>query len=145
MPIDTAEGPRLELAYVSKDGEEGYLRTVTTKAVYTLTNDNELKIEMQATTDKTTLVNMAHHSYVLSGHNSGTPRSRADASRRPAHAGARRWFPTVEPSGQGHTFRLHECESDRQGTHASGRFTDRLRPQLRRQWRPESVPSGGPA
>ncbi len=71
--VDTAEGPSLELTYVSKDGEEGYPGTVTAKTVYTLTNDNALKVEMQATTDKTTLVNMAHHSYWnLGGHNSGT-------------------------------------------------------------------------
>src|SRR4030095_9725681 len=54
MPSDTGEGPRLELTYVSKDGEEGYPGTVTAKTVYTLTNDNELKVDMQATTDKTT-------------------------------------------------------------------------------------------
>ena len=72
-PTDTAEGPALELTYVSKDGEEGYRGTVTAKTVYTLTNDDELKVEMQATTDKTTLVNMAHHSYWnLGGYNSGT-------------------------------------------------------------------------
>jgi aldose 1-epimerase len=72
-PVDTAEGPALELTYVSRDGEEGYPGTVTAKTVYTLTNNNELKVEMQATTDKPTLVNMAHHSYWnLGGHNSGT-------------------------------------------------------------------------
>jgi aldose 1-epimerase len=72
-PVDTEEGPALELTYVSKDGEEGYPGTVTAKTVYTLTNDNELKVEMQATTDTTTLVNMAHHSYWnLGGYNSGT-------------------------------------------------------------------------
>jgi aldose 1-epimerase len=72
-PMETAQGPALELTYVSKDGEEGYPGTVTAKTVYTLTNDNELKVEMQATTDKTTLVNMAHHSYWnLGGYNSGT-------------------------------------------------------------------------
>ena len=71
--VDTADGPSLELTYVSKDGEEGYPGTVSAKTVYTLTNDNELKVEMQATTDKTTLVNMAHHSYWnLGGYNSGT-------------------------------------------------------------------------
>jgi len=70
---DTAAGPSLELTYVSKDGEEGYPGTVSAKTIYTLTNDNELRVEMQATTDKTTLVNMAHHSYWnLGGHNSGT-------------------------------------------------------------------------
>lgn len=72
-PVDTAEGPSLELTYVSKDGEQGYPGTVTAKTVYTLTHDNELKVAMQATTDKTTLINMAHHSYWnLGGHNSGT-------------------------------------------------------------------------
>jgi aldose 1-epimerase len=72
-PTDTTEGPALELTYISKDGEAGYPGTVTARTVYTLTNDNELKIEMQATTEKTTLVNMAHHSYWnLGGHNSGT-------------------------------------------------------------------------
>jgi aldose 1-epimerase len=73
MPVDTADGPSLELTYVSRDGEEGYPGTVTAKTVYTLTNKNELRVEMQATTDKTTLVNMAHHSYWnLAGHSSGT-------------------------------------------------------------------------
>lgn len=70
---DTAEGPSIELTYVSKDGEEGYPGTVTAKTVYTLTHDNELTVEMEATTDTITLVNMAHHSYWnLAGHDSGT-------------------------------------------------------------------------
>ena len=58
---------------MSRDGEEGYPGTVTARTVYTLTDDNSLKIEMEATTDATTLVNMAHHSYWnLGGHDSGT-------------------------------------------------------------------------
>ena len=70
---NSAEGPSLELTYVSKDGEEGYPGTVTAKTVYTLTHDNELKVDMEATADRTTVVNMAHHSYWnLGGHNSGT-------------------------------------------------------------------------
>jgi aldose 1-epimerase len=70
---DTADGPSIELTYVSKDGDEGYPGTVTARANYTLTNNNELKVEMQATTDTTTLVNMAHHTYWnLAGHSSGT-------------------------------------------------------------------------
>jgi aldose 1-epimerase len=72
-PRETANGPALELTYVSKDGEEGYPGTVAARTVYTLTNDNELRVEMQATTDTPTLVNMAHHSYWnLAGHDAGT-------------------------------------------------------------------------
>ena len=70
---ETPEGPSIALAYVSKDGEEGYPGTVTARTVYTLTHNNELKVEMQATTDGATVVNMAHHSYWnLAGHDSGT-------------------------------------------------------------------------
>jgi aldose 1-epimerase len=72
-PVARAEGQALELTYVSKDGEEGYPGTVEATTVYTLTNDNELIVEMRATTDAPTLVNMAHHSYWnLGGQNSGT-------------------------------------------------------------------------
>lgn len=72
-PAETADGPSLELTYVSKDGEEGYPGTVAARTIYTLTHDNELRIDMEATTDKATLVNMAHHSYWnLGGHASGT-------------------------------------------------------------------------
>jgi aldose 1-epimerase len=71
--VDTARGQALELTYISKDGEEGYPGSVTAKTVYTLTDDDELMVDMQATTDRTTLVNMAHHSYWnLAGYNSGT-------------------------------------------------------------------------
>ena len=72
-PVETADGPSLELTHVSKDGEEGYPGTVTATTIYTLTHRNELRIEMQAATDATTIVNMAHHSYWnLGGHASGT-------------------------------------------------------------------------
>lgn len=55
--------PSLELHYVSKDGEEGFPGTLTVKAVYTLTDDNGLKLEYTATTDKDTVVNLTQHSY----------------------------------------------------------------------------------
>ncbi|WP_437662512.1 aldose epimerase family protein [Sorangium sp. So ce1182] len=70
---ETPDGPSLKLTYVSKDGEEGFPGTVNATTIYTLTNKNELRIEMSATTDKTTIVNMAHHSYWnLGGHGSGS-------------------------------------------------------------------------
>ncbi len=70
---ETPEGPQVRLSYVSKDGEQGYPGTVHATSTYTLTNNNELRIEMTATTDKTTIVNMVHHSYWnLAGHDSGS-------------------------------------------------------------------------
>ena len=57
------EEPSLELHYLSKDGEEGYPGNLNVTAVYTLTNDNALKIEFTAATDKNTVVNLTHHSY----------------------------------------------------------------------------------
>ena len=53
----------LELNYLSKDGEEGYPGNVDISVVYTLTNDNELKITYSATTDKATPINLTHHSF----------------------------------------------------------------------------------
>ena len=67
-PIGNAETPSLKLTYVSNDGEEGYPGKLTTTVVYTLTKDNALEIAYEATTDKTTIVNLTQHSYFnLSG------------------------------------------------------------------------------
>jgi aldose 1-epimerase len=56
-------GPALQLRYTSKDGEEGYPGNLNVTAVYSLTDDNALKLEYTATTDKDTIVNLTHHSY----------------------------------------------------------------------------------
>jgi aldose 1-epimerase len=56
-------GPRLELEYISPDGEEGYPGTMTCKVVYSLSNENELRIEYFATTDRKTVLNLTNHSY----------------------------------------------------------------------------------
>src|SRR5215475_3484153 len=61
--LATPEGPALELSYISKDGEEGFPGNLSVTTVYTLTDDNGLKIEYTATTDKETIVNLTQHSY----------------------------------------------------------------------------------
>jgi aldose 1-epimerase len=62
-PADTFYGPGLELTYTSQDGEEGYPGTLTVKAIYVVTEKNELLLQFTATTDKDTVVNLTHHSY----------------------------------------------------------------------------------
>ena len=53
----------LQLTYVSKDGEAGFPGTLTAKVVYSVTDNNELKIDYTATTDKPTVINLTNHSY----------------------------------------------------------------------------------
>ncbi|MEY4833343.1 MAG: hypothetical protein RL527_1556 [Planctomycetota bacterium] len=65
--------PKVTLTYTSKDGEEGFPGTVQATVTYTLTPLNQLLVDMSATTEAPTVVNLAHHSYWnLSGHASGS-------------------------------------------------------------------------
>jgi aldose 1-epimerase len=70
--VSSDAGEALELAYLSKDGEEGYPGNLSVKVLYTLTGQNELKIEYSATTDKDSVVNFTNHSYFnLAGQGNG--------------------------------------------------------------------------
>jgi aldose 1-epimerase len=53
----------VKLVYQARDGEEGYPGNLRTTVTYALTNANELRVDMSATTDKTTIVNLAQRNY----------------------------------------------------------------------------------
>ncbi len=54
---------KLELTYLSKDGEEGYPGNLRVKVTYTLNDQDELITLIEATTDKSTPVNLCNHTY----------------------------------------------------------------------------------
>jgi aldose 1-epimerase len=62
-PVKAADSVGVKFTYTSKDGEEGYPGNLKVTVVYTLTNANEFRAEFSATTDKATVVNLAHHTY----------------------------------------------------------------------------------
>lgn len=61
--IKSQQAEALQLSYISKHGEEGYPGNVEVKVTYELTNDNALKIDYFAVSDKDTVVNLTNHSY----------------------------------------------------------------------------------
>lgn len=63
----------LVLQYISEDGEEGYPGTLKVKVHYILTDNNELKIDYTASTDKETPINLTNHAFFnLGGAASGS-------------------------------------------------------------------------
>ena len=72
ISYDTENKRYIKLNYLSKDMEEGYPGNLNIYVTYTLTDNNELKVEYEAETDKTTIINPTQHSYFnLSGESSG--------------------------------------------------------------------------
>ncbi|WP_149499526.1 aldose epimerase family protein [Roseiconus lacunae] len=62
----------VKLSYLAKDGEEGYPGNLSCSVTYTLTDENEIKVEYFATTDKATPVNLTQHTYFnLAGEGEG--------------------------------------------------------------------------
>lgn len=63
----------VRFTYVSKDGEENYPGTLRVMAEYKWSEDNTLSLEMKATTDAATVVNLTNHAYFnLEGADSGS-------------------------------------------------------------------------
>jgi len=61
--VKEADGVGVKLTYLSVDGEEGYPGNLNCTVVYTLSDNDELKISYRAKTDKATPINLTHHSY----------------------------------------------------------------------------------
>ncbi|MBZ5488662.1 galactose mutarotase [Halomonas aquamarina] len=62
-PFENDAGTGLVLRHLSEDGEEGYPGELAVEVTYTLTDQDELIVDYQAETDKTTPINLTQHSY----------------------------------------------------------------------------------
>jgi aldose 1-epimerase len=71
-PVEKENAVGVKFSYLSPDGEEGYPGNLQCTVTYWLTDNNELKLEYLAETDKATPVNLTHHSYFnLAGQGNG--------------------------------------------------------------------------
>jgi aldose 1-epimerase len=61
--VPSPDGPSLQLDLTDPDGTEGYPGTVKVTVIYTWTQNNTLRIQYTATTDKPTPINLTNHSY----------------------------------------------------------------------------------
>ena len=143
-PSPAPEGVAATLSYVSKDGDQNFPGTLTTHVTYTLTNDNALRIDYVASTDKDTVINFTNHSYFnLAGNGSGS------VADQLLLVNADRYTPTgSDPERRDRTRRRHAArlpadDADRRSAQqrvpANG-----LRPWIRSQLRAEPTPRRQP-
>jgi len=72
-PIESSNWVGVELTYLSPDGQMGFPGNLAVTVRYTLNNENELRIDYSAVTDKDTIVNLTNHTYFnLAGAGNGT-------------------------------------------------------------------------
>ena len=133
-PVETKDGAAaVKFTYISPDGEEGYPGTLTVTVTYTLTDENALRLDYTATTDKATPVNLTNHSYFnLAGPGSGDILGHElMIDGRQVHAGRRHADPDGrDQAGEGHAVRLHDADADRRAHRSEARRArpGRLRP-----------------
>jgi aldose 1-epimerase len=61
--VQAKDGAGVRFRYHSPDGEEGYPGNLDVSVTYTLTDDNALRIDYEAKTDKATPINLTNHTY----------------------------------------------------------------------------------
>jgi aldose 1-epimerase len=72
VSVDVKDAVGVAFSLVSPDGDQGYPGTLTVKVLYTLNDQNELKLDYEAATDKPTVLNLTNHAYWnLAGAGSG--------------------------------------------------------------------------
>ena len=134
-----AKGVGVAFSYLSKDGEEGFPGNLKVKVSYTLTDENQLMLDYEATTDKATPINFSQHSYFnLAGEGSG------DILGHELMLNADRFTPvdkTLIPTGEllrraGNAAGFHQAHYDwrshQRRLRTAGGWT-RIRPQFRDQ------------
>ncbi|MBU3079051.1 aldose epimerase family protein [Sphingomonas quercus] len=72
-PIRKQDGAAVTLTLDSPDGDQGFPGRVKIRATYRFTNDNALRLDFTATTDKPTLLNLTNHVYFNLSGNSNVP------------------------------------------------------------------------
>ena len=71
--VVSATDDKLVLHYLHPDGQDGFPGNLDIEMTYSLTPDNEFRVDYKATTDKPTVANFSHHPFFnLKGEGNGT-------------------------------------------------------------------------